>query len=62
MLHDLLGELLVLENLSADEPRDIDALVAATGLSASACAATLLGLEVKRLVKQLPGKRFVAQG
>jgi len=52
-------EWLVLENLSADEPRDIDALVAKTGLSASACAATLLGLEVKRLVKQLPGKRFV---
>ena len=55
-------ERLVLEHLNADEPHDIDELVAATGLSASACAATLLGLEVKRFVKQLPGKRFVAQG
>lgn len=54
-------ERLMLEHLSADEPRDIDTLVAATGLAASACAATLLGLEVKRLVKQLPGKRFVTQ-
>jgi len=55
-------ERLMLEHLSADEPHDIDALVAATGLAASVCAATLLGLEVKRLVKQLPGKRFVASG
>jgi len=55
-------ERLILEHLNAEEPRDIDELVAATGLAASACAATLLGLEVKRLVKQLPGKRFVASG
>ena len=51
----------IFEQLRADEPHDVDELVAATGLPASACAATLLGLEVKRLVKQLPGKRFVVQ-
>ena len=54
-------ERLIVEHLSADEPRDIDELVATTGLPASACAATLLGLEVKRLVTQLPGKRFVTR-
>ena len=49
----------VLTHLSADEPSDLDVLASKTGLSASTCAATLLGLELKRLVKQLPGKRFV---
>ena len=49
----------ILEHLERDEPRDVDTVAAETGLAASTCAATLLGLELKRLVKQLPGKRFV---
>ena len=52
----------LLNQLSADEPNDLDALAAKSGLAASTCAATLLGLELKRLVKQLPGKRFVRRG
>ena len=59
--HATAEERLMLAQLSADEPCDIDELVATTGLPASACAATLLGLEVKRLVTQLPGKRFVTR-
>jgi DNA processing protein len=48
----------VLACLSA-EPRHIDAVIAESGLPCAAVASTLLGLELKRLVKQLPGKHFV---
>jgi DNA processing protein len=50
----------LLAQLAADEPSDVDTLAGKAGLSASACASTLLRLELKRLVKQLPGKRFVS--
>lgn len=49
----------LLAQLSPDEPLDLDAVSVNTGFSASTCAATLLSLELKRCVKQLPGKRFV---
>ena len=49
----------ILEQLDGSEPCDVDTVAEKTGLAASSCAATLLGLELKRLVKQLPGKRFV---
>ncbi len=49
----------LLTHLQAQGPRDVDTLVGATGLSASRCVSTLLQLELKHLVKQLPGKRFV---
>lgn len=49
----------VLEHLSADEPSDVDTVAVKTGLAASTCVASLLGLELKRLVKQLAGKRFI---
>jgi len=49
----------LLEALKPDESSDVDSLAVKTGLPVSICAATLLGLELKRLVKQLPGKRFV---
>jgi len=51
----------LLAHLEQDEPRDVEALAVKTGLPASTCAAGLLRLELKRLVKQLPGKRFVKQ-
>ncbi len=41
------------------EERSIDEVIRASGLPASAVSVTLLGLEMKRLVKQLPGKMFV---
>ena len=46
--------------LDSQHPQELDALAAQTGLPASRCASTLLTLELKRAVKQLPGKRFVA--
>jgi len=52
----------VLTCLSSDEPSDLDAVAAKAGLSAATCAAVLLHLEIKRLAKQLPGKRFVTSG
>lgn len=45
--------------LLGGEPLHIDALIAESGLPSSAVSAALLGLELKRLVKQLPGKYFV---
>ena len=52
-------ERVLFEQLVADAPLDVDTLAAKRGLSASSCVWTLLCLELKRLVKQLPGKRFV---
>ena len=40
----------------------LDALVARTGLPAARVSASLLTLEMKRLVKQLPGQQFVRLG
>jgi len=52
-------ERLLIGQLSADEPVDVDGLSEKTGLPASTCTATLLQLELKRVVKQLPGQRFI---
>ena len=41
---------------------NIDEVIRNSGLPASAVAVTLLGLEMKRIVKQLPGKCFVRNG
>ncbi|MCW8131378.1 MAG: DNA-processing protein DprA [Planctomycetota bacterium] len=41
------------------EAKGVDALIAASGLKAHEVLATLLVLEVRRLCRQLPGKRFV---
>jgi DNA processing protein len=45
--------------LKLDEESSIDEIIRASGLPSSAVSVTLLGLEMKRLVKQLPGKLFV---
>jgi len=42
-----------------DEEASFDSVVATSGLTAAAASSTLLALEIRRLVKQLPGKRFV---
>jgi DNA processing protein len=42
-----------------DLPKPVDALIAATGLVASQVMATLSILEVRRLVKRVPGNQFV---
>jgi DNA processing protein len=41
------------------EERSVDEIIQATGLSAAVVSVTLLSLEMKRLVKPLPGKLFV---
>jgi DNA processing protein len=45
--------------LSTDDPAHIDALAEASGLPVSALTGALLGLEMRELVRQLPGKCFV---
>ncbi|HSB63498.1 MAG TPA: DNA-processing protein DprA [Thermoanaerobaculia bacterium] len=45
--------------LEADEPKDADALLSATGLSAARFAAALVHLELEGLVTVLPGALFV---
>jgi DNA processing protein len=48
----------VLDALDGEE-RVIDEVICKSGLPSSAVSVALLSLEMKRLVKQLPGKLFV---
>ena len=48
----------ILDALGSDETA-LDSVIATSGLTAAAVSSTLLALEMRRLVKQLPGKRFV---
>ncbi|MGI8734259.1 MAG: DNA-processing protein DprA [Pyrinomonadaceae bacterium] len=58
--HGLSGsETLVLKLLTADTPEHIDALVERTRLSISDLTAALLALEMRELVRALPGRCFV---
>lgn len=52
-------ETLVLKLLSADNPQHIDSLVDRTRLSISDLTAALLALEMRELVRALPGRCFV---
>jgi DNA processing protein len=53
------GERAIFTLLSADEPVHIDALVGASKLAVSDLTGVLLGLEMRDLIRQLPGKCFV---
>ena len=53
------SERAVFRLLSTDEPSHIDALAGASGLPISELSGVLLGLEMRELVSQLPGKCFV---
>ena len=44
--------------LSAEEPRHLEELVENSGLNSSDVLATLFSLEMKGIIRQLPGKRF----
>jgi DNA processing protein len=46
------------ELLSADEPRHMDDVVERSGLNSSELLATLFNLEMKGIIRQLPGKEF----
>ena len=48
----------ILAAIGADET-PLESVIATSGLTAAAVSSTLLGLEIRRLVKQLPGKRYV---
>jgi DNA processing protein len=48
----------IYELLSAEEPRHIDDIVETTGLNSSEVLATLFNLEMKGIIRQLPGKQF----
>ena len=48
----------IYELLSVDEPRHIDDIVETSGLNSSEVLATLFDLEMKGIVRQLPGKQF----
>lgn len=48
----------VLDALGTEE-MPLDSVIATTGLTPAAASSTLLALEIRKLVKQLPGKRFV---
>lgn len=45
--------------LNPNDPRNVDELIVGTGFPAQEVLATLLIFEVRRLAKQLPGKRYV---
>ncbi len=46
------------ELLNADEPKPIDDIVERSGLNSSEVLATLFNLEMKGIIRQLPGKQF----
>jgi DNA processing protein len=48
----------ILAAIGADET-SLESVIATSGLTAAIVSSTLLGLEIRRLVKQLPGKRYV---
>ena len=52
-------ERVVFSQLTGQEPCDVDTLAVRSGVPVSSCAAMLVGLELKRMVRQLPGQRFV---
>jgi DNA processing protein len=53
------SELAVLRLVSPDEPSHIDALACASHLPVQELTGVLLGLEMRELIRQLPGKCFV---
>jgi DNA processing protein len=48
----------IYELLSVENPMPIDAVVETSGLNSSEVLATLFDLEIKGMVRQLPGKQF----
>jgi DNA processing protein len=48
----------IYELLNVEAPRPIDELVETSGLNSSVVLATLFDLEMKGMVRQIPGKQF----
>ncbi len=55
------NEQAVLDTLSSAQETSIDEVIRQSGLPSSAASVALLSLEMKRIVRQLPGKLFVRQ-
>lgn len=55
------GERRIWSLLSTDEPIHLDALSEAAGMGVPELTGVLLGLELRELVRQLPGRCFVKQ-
>ncbi len=53
------AERAALKLLTTDEPVHVDSLSEATGLGVSELSAVMLSLEMRDLVRQLPGRCFV---
>jgi DNA processing protein len=53
------SEAAVFKLIPADEPVHVDALAGGTGLSVAELAGVLLGLEMRELIRQLPGRCYV---
>src|SRR6185295_2328036 len=53
------NEQAVYDALRSDDETSIDEVIRKSGLPSSAVSVALLSLEMKRVVKQLPGKLFV---
>ena len=53
------NEQAVYDTLKADDESSIDEVIRMSGLPSSAVSVALLSLEMKRMVKQLPGKMFI---
>lgn len=49
----------IFDSLKGREETHMDEVIRRSGLPSSTVSVTLLGLEMKRIVRQLPGKRFV---
>jgi DNA processing protein len=50
----------LIQNLSS-RPRTVDELIAATGLTASDVLSALLQLELRGVIRQLPGNKYILQ-
>ena len=53
------GERVLLKLISSDEAAHIDALAESSGMAVAELSGVLLGLEMRDLVRQLPGRCFV---
>jgi predicted Rossmann fold nucleotide-binding protein DprA/Smf involved in DNA uptake len=51
----------IFAGLSGDDPRSVDEIVEQTGLPVPVVTGTLFTLELKRIVKQLPGQLYVVR-
>lgn len=57
--HALLDREVILYNALSKQPLSLDEIVEKTNISVSSISSMLLKLQIKKLIKQLPGKQFV---